>query len=468
MTTLTAHLAAFAVATRENLPDRIAKDALARVTDTLGIAYAARETEPVRVALNLARSWGGHAQAALIGAGDRVPAPTAALVNGTAAHALDFDDTHVPSILHPSASVFPAALAAAEEVDAPGRVLLAGVAAGNEIAIRLGMTAHDETLNNSVFFERGLHATSICGAIGSAAAAAVVYGLTAEGVADAMGIAASMGAGLLEANRVGGTVKRMHCGWAAHGGVTAAQMAARGITAPASVLEGRFGFFNAYTGIHPVTGAPLHALLGDLGDVWELDRCFVKPYPTNVFTHTGIDAALTLAARGIRPEDVERVELSVPVSVTRTIAEPREAKVFPRSPYHAQFSGPFTFAMALHGGSGLGLYLDDFTDESLADPSIRRLASTVHYAPDPECEAIYPRHFPTIARVRLVDGTTVTEKVLTNLGTTERPLTPEQLALKFALTTRDLGPERSAALAAALDELPTSATSRVLLGSIEQ
>jgi 2-methylcitrate dehydratase PrpD len=292
--------------------------------------------------------------------------------------------------------------------------------------------------------------------------------LTAKGIADAMGVAASMGAGLLEANRVGGTVKRMHCGWAAHGGVTAAQMAARGITAPASVLEGRFGFFNAYTGIHPVEGAPLNALVGDLGDVWELDRCFVKPYPTNVFTHTGIDAALALAARGIRPEDVERVELSVPVSVMRTIAEPREAKVLPRSPYHAQFSGPFTFAIAFHGGSGLGLYLDDFTDESLADPSIRRLASTVHYAPDPECEAVYPRHFPTIARVRLVDGTTVTEKVLTNLGTTDRPLSREQLALKFALTTRDLGPERSAALAAALDELPSSVSSRALLGSIEQ
>jgi 2-methylcitrate dehydratase PrpD len=468
MTSLTAQLAAFAAAAVRELPDRQAKDSLARITDTIGISLAAVDTEPVCVALDLVRSWGGHAQASVIGHTDQVPAPAAALVNGTAAHALDFDDTHVPSILHPSASVVPAALAAAEDVEASGPALLAGVAIGNEIAIRLGMAAHDESLNNNVFFERGLHATSICGAIGSAAAAAAVYGLDAERIAHAMGIACSMGAGLLEANRVGGTVKRMHCGWAAHAGVVAAQMAARGITAPPSVLEGRFGFYNAYTGIHPVDGPTLDVIVGDLGERWELDNCFVKPYPTNVFTHTGIDAARALAARGIRPEDIERVELSVPRSVTRTIAEPRESKVSPQSPYHAQFSGPFTFAIAYHGGSGLGLYLDDFSERSLADPSIRRLASLVHYVPDPECEKIYPRHFPTIARVTLHDGTTVTEKVLANLGTAERPLTTEQLALKFELTTRSLGQRRSAALAAALDALPTSENCRELLGTIQR
>lgn len=468
MTSLTARLAAFAAAMGKDLPDRQAKDSLARVRDTLGISLAALDTEPVQVALEIVRAWGGHPQASVIGHTDRLPAPAAALVNGTAAHALDFDDTHVPSILHPSASVVPAALAAAEDTGVSGRALLAGVAVGNEIAIRLGMAAHDDTLNNNVFFERGLHATSICGAIGSAAAAAVVHGLDEERIAHAMGIACSMGAGLLEANRVGGTVKRMHCGWAAHAGVVAAQLAARGITSPPSVLEGRFGFFNAYTGIHPVDGRALDALVGDLGERWELDNCFVKPYPTNVFTHTGIDAARALAAKGIRPDEIEGVELSVPTSVTRTIAEPRESKVSPQSPYHAQFSGPFTFAIAFHGGSGLGLYLDDFSEEALADPSIRRLASLVHYVPDRECEAIYPRHFPTIARVTLRDGTVVTEKVLANLGTAERPLTAEQLALKFELTTRDLDPHRAAALSAALDALPTSENCRELLATFER
>src|SRR5690606_22603548 len=250
--TLSARLAEFAVATAAELPQRIADDSRDRLIDTVGISIAARDTEPVQAAVALAREWGGNPQATLLGFADRVPAPTAALVNGTAAHALDFDDTHLPSILHPSASAVPAALAAAEVADVDGRTLLAAVAAGNEIAIRLGNAADDPELGNNVFFERGIHATSLSRAIGSAAAAAVALGLDAATTRHALGIAASMGSGILEANRNGGSVKRVHCGWAAHAGVTAAQFARQGITAPDTVLEGRFGFFQAFTGLHPI------------------------------------------------------------------------------------------------------------------------------------------------------------------------------------------------------------------------
>lgn len=462
MSGISARLADFAIATRDGLTPAVAADSLARITDTVGISIAALDTDPVQSAVALAREWGGTPQATLWGFADRVPAPTAALVNGTAAHALDFDDTHLPSILHPSASVVPAALAAAETVGASGQTLLAAVAAGGEIAIRLGNGADDPELGNNVFFERGLHATSICGAIGSAAAAAVAFGLDAMTVRHAIGIAASMGSGILEANRNGGSVKRVHCGWAAHAGVVAAQFARQGITAPDSVLEGRFGFFNAFTGLHPLD----EGFLAGLGDEWELDRCFVKPYPTNVFTHTGIDAARLLAQRGIDPQAIERIDLSVPTAVTRTIAEPREAKIRPQSPYHAQFSGPMTFAMAWRGGSGLGLYLDDFTQEALDDPFVRHIAERVHYVPDAEVEARYPQALPTIARVHLTDGTVVAERVMANLGTAERPISAEQLRTKFDLTVRGLGADRATALAAAIDALPTASDVRDVLAPL--
>ena len=107
---------------------------------------------------------------------------------------------------------------------------------------------YDEELRNSVFFERGLHATSICGAVGAAVAVAMLQGQDEAGIASAAGIAASMGAGLLEANRTGGTVKRVHCGWAAHCGVAAADLARHGLTGPPTVLEGRFGFLQAFCG----------------------------------------------------------------------------------------------------------------------------------------------------------------------------------------------------------------------------
>jgi Uncharacterized protein involved in propionate catabolism len=212
-----------------------------RVTDALGNALGAAHLPVVDQMRTLIDGWGGHPQSSIVD-GAATSAPNAALLNGTMAHALDFDDTHLPSVLHPSASVVPAALAAAELADSTGPQLLDAIAMGVEVTCRLGMAGYDTELGNSVFFENGLHATSITGTIGSAVAAAMLLDPREEVIASAIGISASMGAGLLEANRTGGTVKRIHCGWAAHGGVTAAQAAAGGVTGPPTVLEGRFGF----------------------------------------------------------------------------------------------------------------------------------------------------------------------------------------------------------------------------------
>jgi hypothetical protein len=180
---------------------------------------------------------------------------------------------------------------------------------------------YDEELRNSVFFERGLHATSICGAVGAAVAVAMLQGQDEAGIASAAGIAASMGAGLLEANRTGGTVKRVHCGWAARCGVAAADLARHGLTGPPTVLEGRFGFLQAFCGdrAHP------DAVVRGLGTDWELPRVVFQPYPCNHFTHAGVDAALRLRAQGLAPADVTAIELGVAKPVLRTIAEPPDA-----------------------------------------------------------------------------------------------------------------------------------------------
>lgn len=458
--TAVARLGKFAASFAAKPDERILADARMRLLDVVGISVAALGTEPAEVGRVLVGQWGGAPVAGAIGVVEELPAPSAALVNGTLAHALDFDDTHVPSILHPSASVVPAALAAAEQAGASGRRLLAAIAVGNEITIRLGNAGYEPAINNSVFFERGLHATSICGAVGAAAAASVALGLDAEQIAHAMAIACSMGAGLLEANRVGGSVKRMHCGWAAHSGVVAAQAAALGLTGPPTVLEGRFGFFQAYCGETYDEGA----LLDSLGSRWELDACFLKPYPTNVFTHTGIDAAVALRARAVRAEDVESVRIAVAAATARTIAQPREAKIRPESGYHAQFSGPFTFALALRGGGGLGVYLDDFTDEAVADPVNLDLASRVEHVTDPRCEEIFPRHFPSIVTVLTRDGRELVEEVLANRGTAQRPLTEAEVRLKYDLNARALGPDASAALADAIANVADRAAVRGLLG----
>jgi 2-methylcitrate dehydratase PrpD len=438
--TLAGRQAVFAAGLRyEEIPPEVAVSVKERFLDTLGIALAASRLDTSRAVAGVVTGWGGVAEASAIGVGPRLPAPAAALVNGTLAHSLDFDDTHLPSILHPSASLVPAALAAAQAWGASGRETIAAAVAGYEICVRLGMAAYDPELRNNVFFEKGLHATSICGTIAAAVTAAKLARLDADGIEAAIGIAASMGAGLLEANRAGGTVKRLHCGWAAHAGLVAAQFAAAGVTGPPTVLEGRFGFFNALC----EGRVDLEAVVADLGERWETPGIFFKPYPANHFTHGGIDAAMALREAGLDPSDVESIELGVAPPTLRTIAEPAELKARPPTGYAAQFSGPFTIASALLGGGGLGLYLDDFTDARTRDVARLALAARVRCFADPGCDALYPQAFPAVLRVTLRDGDIREHRVNDNRGGPGRPLTPEDLALKFQLNAERAVPSTS-------------------------
>ncbi|MQA76888.1 MAG: MmgE/PrpD family protein [Streptosporangiales bacterium] len=430
MTGLVGEVARFAVSVRDGgLDPALQRDAARRVLDMTGNCLLASDDEIGRIATAVADRWGGNEVAGVLGSRRRYPGPSAALVNGTLAHSFDFDDTHLPSVLHPSSSVIPAALAVAEEVGASGADLLAAVAVGDEICVRLGMAGYDEELGNSIFFERGQHATAICGAVAGAAAAAMLTGLDADGIASAMGVAASMGSGLLEANRTGGTVKRAHCGWAAHAAVAATDLARAGLTGPPTVLEGRFGFFQAWCG----DAADPQVVVRDLGTSWELPGIFFKPYPCNHFTHAGIDAALRLRDEGLEPADITDIELGAPTSVLRTIAQPPEVKAAPPTGYAAAFSGPYTVAAALDGGGGLGVWIDDFTDAAASDPRRRELAAKVRCVPDERCDQIFPHQFPAVLRVRTRDGRTLEHRVDVNRGGPQRPLSDDELGAKFFL-----------------------------------
>ncbi|VWD08320.1 MmgE/PrpD family protein [Burkholderia contaminans] len=423
-------LGRFAAAVRTDGLDRTLRvEAAARVLDLVGNSLIAHDEPVAQSVLQVARRWAGNGPATVIGAPDRLPAASAALVNGTLAHAMDFDDSHMLSVLHPSASVIPAALAAAQASGASGTALLDAITVGTEICIRLGVAAYNPQIGNSVFFERGQHATSICGTVGAAAAAALLFGLDAAQIAAALGIAASMGAGLLEANRTGGSVKRIHCGWAAHAGVSAAELAGAGVTAPPTALEGRFGFFRAWCG----ELADVDAVLRELGVDWETSRIIFKPYPCNHFTHPGIDAALQLKAQGVTADDVVSAELRVATSTLRTIGEPAALKANPPDGYAAAFSGPYTVAAALLGGGGLGVWFDDFDDTLVRDPARRALAAKVRCVGDPWCDERFPHFLPAVLRVELRDGQVLEARVESSKGTNARPLTEQELVAKFVL-----------------------------------
>ncbi|HVB46711.1 MAG TPA: MmgE/PrpD family protein [Streptosporangiaceae bacterium] len=454
--TIAQRLAEFAVASRyPSLPEPVGRSVRQRVLDIIGIAIAATPLASSGSVASYAAEQGGKPEAHAVGIPHALPAPLAALVNGTLAHSLDYDDTHLPSVLHPSATVVPAGLAAAEAAEATGAQAIAAIAAGLEICVRLGMAGYDQQARNSTYFDRGQHATSICGAIGAAATAALLGGLDADGVLHAMAIAVSMAGGVIEANRTGGTVKRMHCGWAAHAALTAAGLAARGMTGPPTVFEGRFGFFQAF-----LSGQyNADAIVGDLGERWEVPGIFFKPYPANHFTHAGIDAAMALRAKGVAIADVTHLQLGVAAPTVHTIGEPIDVKRAPQTGYQAQFSGPYTVVTALMGGGGLGVSLDDFTDQAAQDPARRAHLHKVEVVADPRCTELFPEQFPAVLTARLTDGSVIVEEVMHNRGGPGRPLSDADLDRKFNDNACRMLPPGNAAnikeAVARLDQLPS-------------
>jgi 2-methylcitrate dehydratase PrpD len=463
-TALAVQLAEFAAGVRfDQLPSDVRGSVVERVLDSVGVSLAASTLDTSLAAVEFVRSRGGTPQANLIGHGDRLPAASAAFANGVFAHSLDYDDTHLPSILHPSASVVPAALAAAQLYGRSGAEFLAAVAVGIEVCVRVGMSGYVEEDNSNVFFDRGQHATSICGTLGAATAAAMLSGADAGGICDAIGISASMASGIIEANRGGGTVKRLHCGWAAQSGVSAAELTAHGFTGPDSVLEGRFGLLQAFLG----DKADLAVVTADLGTHWYVPDIFFKPYPANHFTHTVVDAAASLAERGVRPEDVVSIEVGVPNAIVRTIGEPIEVKRAPVTGYQAQFSGPYAVTVGLFGGHGLGAGLDDYTDDLAQDPGRRAVMERVTVVANKACDEVYPYQFPAVLTAVLTDGSRQTSEVMANRGGPKRPLSRAELETKFSdNAARVLNATQVGAALDAVRGLPEATTVGDLLGVV--
>lgn len=456
--TLAQQLATFAVNnTYDRLPDDVIESVKKRILDILGICVAASSLETSQGAAAYAKEQGGKHQAHAVGISEAIPATMAAFVNGVLAHSLDYDDTHLPSVLHPSATVIPAALAAAELTGADGKSTIAAIACGLEVCVRLGMAGFSREDGNSTFFENGQHATSICGALGGAVSVALLYGFDTDGITNTLGVVSSMASGIIESNRTGGTVKRLHCGWAANAAVSACQLVRHGFTGPPTVLEGRFGFFQAW--LHGKFNAD--AITEGLGEEWEVPGIFFKPYPANHFTHTAIDAAIAVRKRGVIPSEIASMRLGVAESIVRTIGEPIEVKRVPETGYMAQFSGPYAVVAGLLGGGGLGVSLEDYTDDLARDPLRRELMAKVEVVADDRCSSVFPYQFPSVLTVTLLDGTQVVEEVLSNRGGSQRPLSYGELSTKFMDNAiRHLSVAEAAAvrdLVAQLDDLDSIA-----------
>jgi 2-methylcitrate dehydratase PrpD len=371
----------------------------------------------------------------ILGTDMAASAADAALANGVAAHAHDYDDMCFVSLAHPSCGLVPSVLAAGESTGASGPAVLDAYIAGFEIECRLGLV-----MNPRHYHERGWHCTSSIGTLGAAAAAARLLGLSSLSAVHALGIAASLSGGVKE--NFGSMVKPLHAGMAARNGVTAARLAKAGFTASEQSIEGPQGYLIAMDSQKPPSA--LADAVADLGSRWEIlhTGITVKLYPSCAATHPPLDALLSLKRRhNLTAEDIVEIDVEVDSMTPRLLIYSR-----PATALEAKFSMPFCAAAAIVFGHPT---LQTFDIEKIHDPRIQRLLPRVTLRANPDFDSAAPLSQAKVA-VQLKDGRTVVEYADGARGYPGK-LSEDELHTKFlACAGRSLTPGAAVKVLAAL------------------
>jgi 2-methylcitrate dehydratase PrpD len=398
----------------DDIPAKAREIALNDLLDLAGNCLSARETDYIRALLDSCEDDGG---CTVIGQRRGLRAGDAALINGTAAHGEDFDDTLEGAPIRVGAMVIPAVLAAAERFERSGADALRGITVGLETICRMNHVAP------GAIHKAGFHPVGVIGAIGATAGAAIALGLDQRQFVDAMGIAGSLSSGILEYLTDGAWTKRLHPGWAAQSGLRAALLARAGYNGPRTVFEGPHGFFRAFA----PTATPRFDLVTDgLGDGWLMERIVFKPYACGTMIHPYIDCMIRLAQQGVAADDIVDIECEAGAGLVDRLWEPLASKHRPPSGYAAKFSMPYCMAVGfLEQAAGL----EQFTDAKAADPHILSLARKIHYVVDPDNE--YPVNYTGHIKVTLADGTVRELRQPHMRGGVREPLTRDELIDKY-------------------------------------
>lgn len=414
-----------------DLPDGVRGIALELFADWFANAAAGYGSPLTQALLDMSAPPGGAVRV-----GDlRATGPlSAALINASAAHAHEFDDSYRAGLYHPGAPVIGAAFSAACHAEASGRDLLTGIVAGYEISLRLAAAinpAHYKTW----------HTTGTVGAFGAAAAAARILGLSVEQTAGALGIAGTQAAGLWEVLPDAPQAKNLHPAKAAHSGLLAALLAQRGIDGPKTIFEGERGFFAA-TVPAPVD---LGRCATGLGEQWLTPETTFKAYPVCGHTMTPIEASLQLFGKAAI-ENIETIEVRAhPVSLQVA------GETDPQTEAQAKFSISYCVAVALLKGH---VGLDEFAPEALADPNVRRLLQRIALVADDTLGQVSGQR-PARVSIRLTNGKTLSAQAEVRKGDPERPLTSAEKREKCVrLAASAWGSEGAESIIAAVAALP--------------
>jgi 2-methylcitrate dehydratase PrpD len=446
-----ARLAEFVVKTSlEECPAEAVVRVRRAALDTLGVMLAGAAEPVAGIVRKVVRAEGGIPLATVVGTSLKTAPGWAALANGVAGHAHDFDDTNFALLGHPSVPLLSTALAAAEAEMVPGRALVLAYIIGFEIDVALG------TALNPDHYTQGWHATSSIGTLGCAAAAARIMGLDVVQTRHALAIAASHASGLKE--NFGSMTKPYHAGHAARNGILAAQLAREGMTASETAIEGRQGYVAAFGG-----GRGLDQALETLGRAWHLvsSGIAVKPYPSCALTHSAIDALMDLRAEHrLSPRDVAAIQVGVTQVVPDVLAHAR-----PTTALERKFSMQYCAAAALAEGR---VDFASFTDGEVANRDIRDLMERVVMVVDPGLPQEAEKHAWSRVRITLRDGRTLSTEARGARGHPDTPLSDAALRDKFLACARTvLSPDEAEGVAEQIGHLEDIPDIRALTSRLE-
>ncbi len=421
----TQHLADFAAAVQhDTLPHKVRACLQTLLIDYFRVASLGTATPWLAKLRAGLQPVTGPGPATVLYSDERVDVVRAAYLNGVIAGSLEWDDTHVGAMLHPGVTVWPAALAVGEMTGAAGTEIIAAVAAGYEVMIRVGLSVQPS------HFRRGFQSTATCGVFGAAVAAAKLLGLDATGIRNAMGIAGSSAAGVTQFFLSGSEVKRLHAGRASSAGVEAALFAQAGLSGPPDVLEGRQGFAHALADAFDE-----EAIRAGLGTDFHILRLQMKAHALSARVLAAVEAAERLVRRGVAPESIAAVEIGVPKVIMGRLTHNAPADL-----QQAQMSAPFAVAMALTFTAERPLPLViGVTDcaMALARAEIGALSRRITCVVDPAIEATSTTEYVSArVSVMLHDGTRHEQVVPVPLGAPDRPMTTGDLRDRFHAVTQ--------------------------------
>ena len=403
----------------EDFPPQVEEFSKLRILDIVGCMLGAARHVDVKSCRNAVLSTFPGQQTRSVPFVDEMSIAGAALVNGTAALVLEFDDSHLQAGIHTSSPVISAALPVAMSRAISGRQLIGAVAIGNEMCCRLGLVAAGK------FHPSGFHPTGLFGTFGAIVAAARCLSLDARQLANALGLGGSLSAALMASWEDGSAAKSLHAGFSALAAINATSCALNGISGPTGVFDGRFGFYKAH--VQSEEKFAFVSVVDRLGQHWETLSISPKVYPCGHYNQPLVDAALALRREHkLSAEQILEIRCFLPGYVVPLVAEPAAEKRRPNTSFHGRFSLQHSIAEALVHGT---LDKSSFADANLKDPRFNDIADRVQIVVDPL--ATDRRQLGGKVEMTLADGRQVSASVEHMTGTPQNPMTTDELINKF-------------------------------------